>query len=129
VHAAVWDGYRPEEALLVDSGIEIVDLLGIRIRSRTREDVQSNESKGATVNFAITPDKRSSHEAIIGLEEKVARFATGFGPDSSASHSCQANEALEVGDQGWLGGWTGKKDVKQRPLGAKQLHAPGDRVR
>jgi hypothetical protein len=69
VHAVVGKGNCPEEALLVDSRIEIIDLLGIRIRSRTREDVQSDKSEGAMVNFAIAPDIGSGHEAVVDIEE------------------------------------------------------------
>ena len=117
MHAAVGKGYCPEEALFVDSGIEIVDLLGIRVRSRTREDVQSNESEGAVVNSAVAPDIRSGHETVVGVEEQMTWLLAWFRPDSSASNICQADETLEVCDQGRLSGWTGKEDVKQRAFG------------
>jgi len=98
VHAVVWNGYRPKEAFFVNSGIEIVDLLGIRVRSRTREDIQSNESESAVVNFAVAPDIRSGHETVVGVEEQMTWLVARFGPGSSASYICQANETLEVGD-------------------------------
>jgi len=129
MHAVVWNGDCPEEALLVGSRIEIVDLLGIRIRSRTRENIQSDESEGAVVNPAIAPDIRSGHETVVGIEEQMTWLAAGFGPGSSASYICKADEALEVGDQGGVSGWAGQEEVKQWSLGAKQLHAPRDRIR
>src|SRR5262249_27411723 len=119
MHAFIWKDDRPEEPLFVDSRIEIVNLLGIRVRSRTREDVQLDESDGAVVSFAVPPDIHSGHETVVGLEEHMTWLLARFGPNSSAPNPCQADETLEIGDQGRFSGWTGEKEMEERTLGTE----------
>jgi hypothetical protein len=119
MHTVVWKSYCPEEALFVDSGIEIIDLLAIRVRSRTREDVQSDKSESAVVNFAIAPDIRSGHETVVGIEKQMTWLMARFGPGSCASYACQPDETLKICDERRFRRWAGKKEMEERTLGAK----------
>jgi len=123
MHAVVWNGRGPKQTLLVDSRIEIVDLLGIRIRSRTREDIQSHKSERAVVNFAVTPDKDSGHEAVVGIEKQMTCPPAWFFAGSSAAHVCESHETVEIGDRNGLTRRAWKKQMEERALGSKQLQA------
>ena len=69
-------------------------IVGMNRASRAREDIQSDEDKGAVMGFAIDADVLAGHEPIIeGQGQGIAVF---IGPGARASGN--ADETFEIRD-------------------------------
>lgn len=91
---------RPEEAVRLDAGIEVVNLRA----TRALEDVKSYERERAVSAPAVRTDELAFHEAQVDLERKARDHSTGrlvrAGPRSPDVR--EPDVAVEVRDRDWV---------------------------
>jgi len=91
VDAVARHGHRPEDAVRVDVGIVVVNLVW---SNWTVEDVQSDETERRLTVLAVLGDVDAIREAHVRLE----RERPEAGARSSPANAGVTDEAVEVGD-------------------------------
>ena len=101
VNASAGNGQGPEEAGGREfGGVQVVDL-----RARTGLiDVNSDKTKGPPVHIPVLPTKDTLHEPHVILDVGECEDFAGCGvcAGHQSADERDADEAIEVGDAGWL---------------------------
>ena len=114
----------PEQPARVrpDSGVEVMHLGGeVGEVELTSVEIQSDELKRPFVNRTVPANVVTTHEPHVRIEQKRLCGPVRIRSRSGALHLCDTDEALEIGDGGWVHSGAEGSQVERDPVDDKSV--------